>query len=68
MIVSLPLNLFTFAAFALGFTYYATHAGSKAHAGWLFSGQTFLVVALVVILVCVGMSPHQIWHLLSGGH
>jgi len=68
MLLSLPLNLFTFAAFALGFIYFATHVGAKEHAGWLGSKEMFIVVALVVVLLCVGMAPQQIWHLLSGGH
>ena len=68
MLVSIPVNLFTFAAFAIGFGYFATHMGAKEHAGWLGSNQMFLVVAIVVILLCIGIAPGPIWHLLSGGH
>lgn len=67
-LVIVPLNIFTFLAFTVGFIYLATHIGSKEHAGWLGSKEMFMVAALVVVLLCIGLAPDQIWHLIMGGH
>jgi len=70
MTLTLPLNLFTFTAFAIGFIYFATRIGSKDHTGWLGSAQMWMVVSIVVLLLCLGYDASGIWHLLIGwtGH
>jgi hypothetical protein len=68
MHIAFPINLFTLAAICIVFAYSATHMGAKEHEGWFGSGQMFIVVALAVVLFCIGCDPFGIWHMLSGGH
>ena len=65
MIVNIPLNLFTIGAMILAFMYIGTHIGAKEHAGWLFSREMFIVLALATMLFCAGLAPDSIWHMLS---
>jgi hypothetical protein len=70
MLVNIPINLFTLAGIALAFAYFATHMGAKEHAGWFGSAQMYGVIALVIILLCIGWDGIGIWHLLASsvGH
>jgi heme/copper-type cytochrome/quinol oxidase subunit 4 len=66
MIVNIPINLFSLAGIAIIFIYFATHMGSREHAGWFGSAQMFLVIALAIVLFCIGYDGPGIWHMLTG--
>ncbi len=63
--INIPLTLPTILAFIVVFLYVGTHMGAREHAGWLFSKETLLVLALATVLFCIGIDGQGIWHLLT---
>lgn len=64
MTLSLPLNVFTVAACLILFIYFATRIGDK-QANYQ---HVWIVVCLSVMLLCIGLAPMSIWHMVTGGH
>ena len=63
--INIPLILPTVAAMCLILVYIGTHIGAKEHAGWIFSKETLLVIALVIVLFCIGLDGQGIWRMLT---